>query len=770
MEHAEDGEEQYTEEYHEGMEDIESDEDDEDGNYDEDVHDDDEFDEDHDEQHDEPEEAPRPLGRFMTPQLPRTMSVREARMSLGGHGADTGPRRVRVVAPWKVSEIEVPNAVKEEESSVPSSSSLAPPSTPRSPTKREKLSEEEREVRSVCLRYSPSLMLPCEQAIRARRRSALATPDNFFKGQTPGSRRTLFPSLAPLPSPSFAQPNEPTAAASEPGSTAVTASMSSVKAEDDEKEDTAVLLARMQQMVDGMKQRQSLGRQSLNVSPRKREGGFSLLAPGHATAHAPSRILIEEDEHEDDEDDAITQGASNGAPAPAQQTPIMADLRHVFGRAHAQTSSPALTGMRDMFRVQPLGPTETPRMEGVKEMLSTPRVQRPASPERRSAREEPPAEAPQPDVPEEADEPIEPLPARGTRGRKAPGTSRIARRTPAAAAQSAPAKSTRASSQVPEESATTEDAGAETGRAVRRTRARTADGEVEQVCMQQSRHESRITDVGPQIPRATRGKAAEKKPATPEPQEDEEDRDQPPATAARASRRTRQTTDSSTSSHTSHPDDTADVKPARKTRAKTPTTTTKAGPARRGTRAKPIEVPEEDNDDDPLDSLPRAGTPAEEEPPAPAAARVRRGTRSKIPVGAVKQEDVEPSLPSSSKADEGHDAGPATGARATRARRTPVPRHPTPSTTGTAGRSGTRTRGAAAAATPAPGGEAAIPEDKENTPEAGEEDEESKAPAARVRAGGKGARKAATPSVKEVEEEVQPVPKTRATRARAGRA
>ncbi len=64
-----------------------------------------------------------------------------------------------------------------------------------------------------------------------------------------------------------------------------------MKAEDDEKEDTAVLLARMQQMVDGMKQRQSLGRQSLNVSPRKREGGFSLLAPGHATAHAPSRIL-----------------------------------------------------------------------------------------------------------------------------------------------------------------------------------------------------------------------------------------------------------------------------------------------------------------------------------------------------------------------------------------------------------------------------------------------------------------------------------------------
>lgn len=617
---------------------------------------------------------------------------------------------------------------------------------------------------AIVLVFVLSLMPSREQAIRARRRSALATPDNFFKGQTPGSRRTLFPSLAPLPSPSFAQPNEPSVAASESGSTVNEgASTLSVKAEDDEKEDTAVLLARMQQMVDGMKQRQSLGRQSLNVSPRKREGGFSLLAPGHATAHAPSRILIEEDETDlEAEDMEGDSAASNSAPAPAQQTPRMADLRHVFGRAHAQASSPALTGMRDMFRVQPVGPTETPRMEGVKEMLSTPKGQRPASPERRSAQEEPHAEAPPPEVPEEAEEPTESLPARGTRGRKAPGTSRIARRMPAAAAQSAPAKSTRASSQVPEEFAPTEDAGAETGRAVRRTRARTADGEVGQVCMEHSGHVLRMTDCGLQIPRATRGKAAEKKPATPEPQEDEEDRDQPPTTAARATRRGRQTTDSSTSSHT---DDTADVKPARKTRAKTPTTTTKAGPARRGTRAKPIEVPEEDNEDDPLDSLPRAGTPAEEEPSAPAAARVRRGTRSKIPVGAVKQEDVEPSLPS-----EGQDAGPVTGARATRARRTPVPRHATPSTTGTAGRSGTRTRGAAAAATPTAGGEAAIPEDKENTPEAGEDDEESKAPAARVRAAGKGARKAAASSVKEVEEEAQPVPKTRATRARAGRA
>ncbi len=200
MGHAEDGDQQYTEEYHEGMEDIQSDEDD-DGNYDEDVHEDDEFDEDHDEQHDEPDEPPRPLGHFMTPQLPRTMSVREARMSLGGHGADTGPRRVRVVAPWKVSEIEVPNPVKEEESSAPSSSSLVPPSTPRSTTKREKLSEEEREVCTISLGYPLSLML-CVNRLSAHVDAQRSPPPTTSsKGKHPAhaarssrlSRRSLHP-------------------------------------------------------------------------------------------------------------------------------------------------------------------------------------------------------------------------------------------------------------------------------------------------------------------------------------------------------------------------------------------------------------------------------------------------------------------------------------------------------------------------------------------------------------------------------------------------
>ncbi|KAI0363956.1 hypothetical protein BV20DRAFT_1116599 [Pilatotrama ljubarskyi] len=782
-------------------------------------------------------EPPRPLGRFMTPQIARTTSLaKPGRLSLGGanlagHDASQGARRVRVVEPWKVNEIQLPPASIKEEArgSVPPSSAhaagagMGPPTTPRSAAKREKLSEEERE------------------AIRARRRSALATPDNFFKGQTPGSRRVLFAGLAPLPSPRFTQDASAAASTSAPASSATPPTSSADSSnpqpaavkeetpvppssttahpkweeEEDSKEDTAVLLARMRQLVAGAKQRQSLGRQSLALSPRKRDslaggGGFSLLASGYT----PARVLIQEDDddgesgmlqypeeqerqdgdgdedvemHDDEREQQQQQQEARAAP----KTPLMSDLRHVFGRAHAAgTSTPALAGVRDMFRPsqpQPRGSVEMPTMEGVKEMLGTPAAYRGRveSQERREApttrdarveerrREE---EYKEQEEEEEEEEPVEPLPTRGARGRKAvaPGTGastgRIARRTPLA--QSAPAKSTRASSQALEVEGGEEKQGQD-ARAGRRTRARTADGDV---------------GVG-QIPRATRGKAAEKKPATPEPPaEDEHDSEEParaPATTGRSTRRTRQTTDSSASS--AQADGDVDTKPARKTRAKTPTPAAKP---RRGTRAKPIEVPEgDDGEDDELDSLPRDG-PAyaadeerEAEPAAkPAAARVRRGTRSKIP---VKQEDVEPSLAVAQEKEEGGEK--ETGKRTTRARRTPVPRHPTPSgTSGAGGRSGTRSR-AAAAATPA-SAEAAIPEDKENTPESHEEEEESEQgereegeaakkskAGARVRAAGKtgGSRKTKASAAAETTEEIAmgtATTKTRAGRARAGRA
>ena len=224
-----------------------------------------------------------------------------------------------------------------------------------------------------------------------------------------------------------------------------------------------MLLARMKQMVEGVKQRQSLGRQSLSLSPRKRDGGFSLLAPDHARPHRPSHILLQEDDHGDEGVEAEAEVEEVAPP----KTPRMSDLRHVFGRpqGEAGASTPALAGVREMFRPpQPQGPVETPRMDGVQEMLSTPAGYRAALVTEAQLEEEGgegEAEA----------EPIEELPAKAARGKKTPA-SKIARKAPVP--QSAPPKSTRASSQVPEEPRAA-------GTAARRTRARTADGAVGQV-------------------------------------------------------------------------------------------------------------------------------------------------------------------------------------------------------------------------------------------------------------------------------------------------
>ncbi|KAM5536805.1 hypothetical protein V8D89_009523 [Ganoderma adspersum] len=640
-------------------------------------------------------EPARPLGQFMTPQIPRIS--KQPRLSLGpGAAQDTGPRRVRVVAPWKVNEIQVPVTIKEEGASGPSTSAATQPSTPLSPVKREKVTDEERE------------------AIRARRRSALATPDNFFKGQTPGSRRSLFPTLAPLPSPSFGEAPSSSAqpasaqetSASATSSTSTSSSTSSAKVE--EQEDTAVLLARMKQMVEGVKQRQSLGRQSLSLSPRKREGGFSLLAPDHARPHRPSHILLEEDDgdaHMDAEPEQEEVEELAAAPAPAPKTPRMSDLRHVFSKPREESSTPALAGVREMFRPQPQGPVETPRMDGMQEMLSTPAAYR-AAPPTESQEEKDDGEE------EEEAEPVEEMPAKVARGKRTPAT-KIARKAPVP--QSAPSKSTRASSQVPEEPRAT-------GTAARRTRARTADGAVGQAS------------------RPTRGKAA-----TPEPKEDE---DEPEPQLARSTRRTRTTTNSSATSATNT--DEADTKPARKTRAKTPTpaanpSNTKRAPSttRRGTRAKPIEVAEEDDkDDDPLDSLPRGREPA--------SAKGRRGARNK-----VKQEDADDAIPPVPPLPSAPEDAP----RATRARRTPVPVADAPRTRGASGNTTTTEEG------------------KENTPEPGADEEREEGKTTTKRKGtrataAKGASKSATASASA--EGTAPVaavaPKTRAGRTRAARA
>ena len=99
----------------------------------------------------------------------------------------------------------------------------------------------------------------------------MTTPDAFFGGQTPGSRKfSHLPSLSPKKA-------APIAALS------IVDTIHEVKDEEEEEaeEDTQVMLAKMKQMVEGVKRRQSMGaRPSIgpgSTSPRK-TSGFSLLA------------------------------------------------------------------------------------------------------------------------------------------------------------------------------------------------------------------------------------------------------------------------------------------------------------------------------------------------------------------------------------------------------------------------------------------------------------------------------------------------------------
>ena len=104
----------------------------------------------------------RPLGRFMTPQassaFPRPSA--HGRASLGGpalplassvSGAPAGPRRVRLVEPWKISDIVVPPAqgdVKPESDAAAVKEERATSVVPGLGTpRRERVSEEEKRVR-----------------------------------------------------------------------------------------------------------------------------------------------------------------------------------------------------------------------------------------------------------------------------------------------------------------------------------------------------------------------------------------------------------------------------------------------------------------------------------------------------------------------------------------------------------------------------------------------------------------------------------------------
>ncbi|KZS99805.1 uncharacterized protein LAESUDRAFT_70669 [Laetiporus sulphureus 93-53] len=373
-----------------------------------------------------PPHVSRPLGRFMTPQL--TIADRHVRLpnlrysvGPGTQGSDTsmygtsstfdvsGPRRVRLVEPWKIEDIVVPlndtEAAEDEEhkhveetKTTEEEESKAPEPSPK---KRGKVSVEER------------------RAIRERRRSALRTPDTFFNGQVPGSRRTtLLPPSTPMLPALFAntgilsaRSNEPSGSSENPlGPPPAEEKEVAVSVKEEENaEDSQVLLARMRHMVEGVRRRQSVETGELSrrmsVSPRKRRG-FSLLQEGgyegeddvegqeadadgedeeaevgvediqedvemveemdeHLEAGAEDEVDIEA-ERDAEFDEAAVNGpfetveesadATPSRPLEVPQTPQLNDLRHLFS-SRAAPSTPRFSGMREIcFSARDLSP------------------------------------------------------------------------------------------------------------------------------------------------------------------------------------------------------------------------------------------------------------------------------------------------------------------------------------------------------------------------------------------------------------------------------
>ncbi|EMD36936.1 hypothetical protein CERSUDRAFT_73959 [Gelatoporia subvermispora B] len=391
-----------------------------------------------------------------------------------GLGQGTGPRRVRIVEPWKVADIVVPiktEGIKTEATEngaggmgqTSEETNVVRISPAKAGTlKRERVTAEERE------------------AIRERRRSALATPDTFFPGSSVRRAAARFPTDPSTPRlPSLIDAVNAVAgnvqganwSKNEPGPSRELPKKSEVvTVKDDPEEDTQILLARMRSMVEGAKRRQSVGSAvsvaRLSMSPRKRTGRFSLLAP-----QRPEEADADLEEQNEDEDvemqDNIPQEGSTREPPvpeehdvemhdvpedpkahaePALQTPRMDDLRHVFGGGAAlPPKTPRLDGMRQMFAHG--WQAATPALEGVGEMLATPTGYRAPvvvvseeeeqevqasehaesqNPEAQGMQDEP--EAP---LEEDAEEIPEPPPTRSTRARKTPTpTPPAVRRTP----------------------------------------------------------------------------------------------------------------------------------------------------------------------------------------------------------------------------------------------------------------------------------------------------------------------------------------------------
>ncbi|KAH7911483.1 hypothetical protein BJ138DRAFT_1150446 [Hygrophoropsis aurantiaca] len=311
----------------------------------------------------------RPLGQFMTPQVPRVIGIGRGagRNSVDGT-IGNGPRRVRVDPKWKVTDIVVP---------IPSNQSETAPEVTHSTTKLEE--DEYDSGRRLTQRISDEE----RKAIQERRRSALRTPDPYFGGQVPGLGVRRFSNIAAAsPAPASLSVRKSVS----PSKTHLNLSpskMEDLREEEqsgsEEEEDTRSLLARMKQTVEEMKRRRSVGPSRDNDEDGNSEKDEDEHeAASHDGSDKENGGAVDSDrENPDissDIDDAkneiqVLKPDEKLASNPAPQTPHLETLKHLFPAPKAGVNTPAVRGMRDLFKQSKgVTMTSTPRMDGLRDM------------------------------------------------------------------------------------------------------------------------------------------------------------------------------------------------------------------------------------------------------------------------------------------------------------------------------------------------------------------------------------------------------------------
>ncbi|KAH9064558.1 hypothetical protein EDB87DRAFT_1556259 [Lactarius vividus] len=193
------------------------------------------------------------------------------------------------------------------------------------------------------------------RAIQERRRSALTQPDEFFGENIPGSRRN---SLGP----------------ETPNSKAMLGVASPSKIwpaikEDEEEVETAMLLEKMKEVVEGMQRRRSMQPEAPIFNK---------------TEICDEDMALQDETPEGDEAIVEDQCPSQTDPHPVTHsfpaTPQMSDLRHVFSEKRAAGMPTPYAGVRKLFQAEQARDPETPRLDGVREMFSRARQQEPSTP------------------------------------------------------------------------------------------------------------------------------------------------------------------------------------------------------------------------------------------------------------------------------------------------------------------------------------------------------------------------------------------------------